>query len=133
MLVRVEPVSKYLKGGGKNLPKYYHLLKTHKIPSNVENPEEWLEENGFPLRGIIAGQGGPLERLGGFVDHFLQPGMKKLPSFLQDTKHTLQILEDINDKVDRGEVSLDGVAVVTLDVESMYTNMTSDLARVASS
>ena len=92
-----------------------------------------MEKNGFPLRGIIAGQGGPLERLGGFVDHFLQPGMKELPSFIQDTKHTLQILENINEKVDRGEVSLDGVALVTLDVESMYTNMTSELARAACS
>ena len=92
-----------------------------------------MESQGFPLRGIIAGQGGPLERLGGFVDHFLQPGMKELPSFLQDTKHTLKILEDINEKIDRGEVSLEGIAVVTLDVEAMYTNMTSELARVASS
>ena len=99
----------------------------------MENPEEWLESKGFPLRGIIAGQGGPLERLGGFVDHFLQPGMKQLPSFLQDTKHTLQLLEDINKKVDEGEVSLEGVAIVTLDVESMYTNMTSELVRVACS
>ena len=62
-----EPVSKYLKGGGKNLPKFYHLLKTHKIPSDVDKPEEWIEENGYPLRGIIAGQGGPLERLGASI------------------------------------------------------------------
>ena len=128
-----ESVSKYLKSGGINLPKFYHLLKTHKIPCDVENPENWMQENGFPLRGIIAGQGGPLERLGGFVDHFLQPGMKNLPSFIQDTKHTLQIIEEINEKVDLGEISLEGVALVTLDVESMYNNMTKDLARVATS
>ena len=66
------------------------------------------------------------------MDHFLQPGMQQLPSFLQDTKHTLQILEDINKKIDQGEMSLEGVAIVTLDVESMYTNMTSELARAAS-
>ena len=82
-----EPVAIYLKSGDKNMPKFYHLQKTHKIPPDVENPIEWLENNGYPLRGEISGQGGPLERLGGFVDHFLQPGMKQLPSFLQDTKH----------------------------------------------
>ena len=87
-----ESIAKYLKSGGKNLPKFYHLLKTHKIPGDIDNPVEWLENNGYPLRGIISGQGGPLERLGGFVDYFLQPGMKQLPSFLQDTKHTLQQL-----------------------------------------
>ena len=103
------------------------------MPGDLDKPAEWLESQGYPLRGIIAGQGVPLERLGGFVDHFLQPGMKALPSFLQDTKHTLAILEDINKKIDRGEMSLQGVAIVTLDVEAMYTNMTSELARVASS
>ena len=128
-----ESVAKFLKSGEENVPNFYHLLKTHKIPCDIENPELWIQDNGFPLRGIIAGQGGPLERLGGFVDHFLQPGMKQLPSFLQDTKHTLQILEEINEKIDSGEVSLEGVALVTLDVESMYNNMTKDLARVATS
>ena len=66
------------------------------------------------------------------MDYFLQPGMKSLPSFLQDTKHTLEIIEDINKKVDSGELSLEGVAVVSLDVESMYTNMTKDLGKTAS-
>ena len=46
------------------------------------NPDDWLQEHGYPLRGIIAGRGGPTERLASFVDFFLQPGMKKLPSFL---------------------------------------------------
>ena len=36
-----------------------------------------------------------------FVDHFLQPGMKELPTFLQDTKHTLQIVENINTSIDK--------------------------------
>ena len=128
-----ESVAKFLKSGEENVPNFYHLLKTHKILCDIENPELWIQDNGFPLRGIIAGQGGPLERLGGFVDPFLQPGMKQLPSFLQDTKHTLQILEEINEKIDSGEFSLEGVALVTLDVESMYNNMTKDLARVATS
>ena len=58
--------------------------------------------------------------------------MKELPSFLQDTKHTLQIIEEINSKIEKGEVSLDGVALVTLDVEAMYNNMSDELARGAS-
>ena len=128
-----ESVAKYLKSGEDRLPNFYHLLKTHKIPCDIEDPDVWMQDNGFPIRGIIAGQGGPLERLGGFVDHFLQPGMKQLPSFLQDTKHTLQILEEINQQIDSGKMSLDGVALVTLDVESMYSNMTRELARDATS
>ena len=53
--------------------------------------------------------------------------MKQLPSFLQDTKHVLQIIDEINQNIEAGEVSLDGVALVTLDVEAMYNNMTDEL------
>ena len=94
----------------------------------MDNPTEWLENQGYPIRGIISARGGPTERLAGFVDFFLQPGMKTLPSFLQDTKHTIQILEEINQKIDDKKFSLEGVALVTLDVESMYNFMTDELA-----
>ena len=67
-----------------------------------------------------------------FADHFLQPGIKNLPSFIQDTKHPIKQIESINEKVEKGDVSLVGVAIVTLDVKSMYTNMTSYLSGVAS-
>ena len=63
-----EPVSKFLLNGQKNLSTYYHLLKTHKIPQDVDNPTEWLGNQGYPIRGIISARGGPTERLAGFVD-----------------------------------------------------------------
>ena len=53
--------------------------------------------------------------------------MKLLPSFLQDTKHTLQIIVNINEKIDSGEFSVEGVALVTLDVDKIYNNMTEQL------
>ena len=71
-------VGGYLKDGELKVPRFYHLLKTHKIPTEIDDPEEWLENNGFPLRGIISGNGAPTERLAGFVDLFLQPGMEGL-------------------------------------------------------
>ena len=76
---------------------------------------------------IISGVGGPTERLAGLIDHFLQPGMKKLGSFLKDTKHTLELIENINEKVDKGELSLEGVSLVSLDVEKMYNNISQEL------
>ena len=42
--------------------------------------------------------------------------------------YTLQIIEDINDEVKDGKLSLEGVAIVSLDVENMYNNMSEDLA-----
>ena len=46
-------------------------------------------------------------------------------------KHTLQIVEEINDKIESGETTLDGVALVSLDIESMYNNMSEDLGTTA--
>ena len=86
---------------------------------------------GFPIRGIISGRGAPSERLAGFVDYFLQPRMKSLPSFLQDTKQTLKVIEQINERIERGEFSLDGVGLVTMDLEKMHTNMPEQLGREA--
>ena len=50
----------------------------------------------------------------------------------QDTKHVLQLIDEMNKPIENGEVSLDGVALVTLDVEAMYNNMTDELAGGAS-
>ena len=53
--------------------------------------------------------------------------MKNLSSFLKDTKHTLQLIEQINEKVDRGELSLEGVNLVSFDVEKMYNNISKEM------
>jgi hypothetical protein len=57
--------------------------------------------------------------------------MKNLKTYLRDTKHTLQVISEINDKLADGEISLDGVGLVSLDLESMYTNMTEELGTQA--
>ena len=126
-----DKVGEYLVSGERKLSNYYHLLKTHNIPHDIDDPRQWLSEQGYPVRGIISGRGAPTERLAGFVDHFLQPGMKQLPTFLQDTKHTLQILEEFNEKIVSGVESLEGVAIVSLDVDKMYNNMTEELGMEA--
>ena len=87
----------------------------------------------IPLTGNVPDSiNSPLERLGGFVDYFLKPGMQDLPTFIQDTKHVLQIIEELNTQIDKGEVSLDGVGLVALDIESMYSNMSEELGNGAS-
>ena len=39
----------------------------------------------------------------------------------------MQTVEEMNDKVKSGEISLEGVVLVSLDVEAMYNNMSKDL------
>ena len=109
-----DKVAQFLRAGKCEVAKYYHLVKTHKIPTDIDNPEDWLNEHGYPLRGIVSGIGTPTERISGFVDYFLQPGMQNLGSFLKDGKHTLQIIEEINDKIEQDDTNVDGVALYNL-------------------
>ena len=37
------------------------------------------------------------------------------------------MIEDLNEKIEGGELSLEGVSLVTLDVDKMYNNITEDL------
>ena len=128
-----EKLGEYLRTSDSKIPQFYHVIKTHNIPTDIRDLSHWLGVHGYPVRGIISGKGGPFEKLSGLVDHFLQPGMVKLPSYLQDTKHTLQVIESINDQIDRGEMSLENVSLITLDIDKMYNNMTEELARGACS
>ena len=50
-------VGSFLKDGMCKLSKFYHLPKTHKIPSNLDDPSPWLDQNGLPVRGIVSGIG----------------------------------------------------------------------------
>ena len=60
---------------------------------------------------------------------FFQPGMKALDTFLKDTKHTLQIISQLNDRIENGELSLDGVNLMSLYVNKMYNNITEQLGK----
>jgi hypothetical protein len=51
--------------------------------------------------------------------------MKELPTFLRDTKHTPQIVENYNESILNGDTNLEGV--VGLDYENMYDNMTENI------
>ena len=52
-------IADYLLSGDVQLSNFYHLVKTHSLPSNSQEIETWLQEKGFPIRGIFSGRGGP--------------------------------------------------------------------------
>lgn len=86
------------------LPIIYGLAKTHK---NECNP---------PLRPIVSTIGSALEPLSKYVDHFLQPLVAKLQSYIKDTGHLISKIEGLpfNEKEE---------ILVTLDLEALYTNI----------
>ncbi|KAJ1150463.1 hypothetical protein NDU88_003254 [Pleurodeles waltl] len=94
----------YLIQTNPQIPYFYILPKVHKgkIPP--------------PGRPIVSGIGSALEPLSKFVDFFLQPIVKRIPTYLKDTTHVLLLLESI--AFDKSKELL-----ITLDVESLYTNI----------
>lgn len=72
---------------------------------------------------MIAGNGSAIENLSSFVDHYINPGMQQLPSFVRDTKHILNIIEDINEN---GPLDPD-ISMFTIDVKAMYPSMPREL------
>ena len=92
-----EKCFKYLTQFPMRTTRFYMLPKIHKgtfLP---------------PGRPIISGNGCPSERISSFVDFFLKDISPKGKSYLKDTTHFIQTLDDL------GTIP-DGAILATLDV-----------------
>ena len=94
----------YLYVSKERTSLFYMLPKIHK---NSKTP---------PGRPIVSGNGCPTERISQFVDFFLQPTVKTLPSYVQDTTHFLKKLSRLGPLPDNS-------LLITMDVSSLYTNI----------
>ena len=92
-------------------PVIYVLPKVHKTPP---------ENSKFSGRPIISGNGSPTEKISEFVDYFLLPIVQRQQTYVKDTNHIIELLE---------ETKLpDNILLATMDVVSMYTNTPQDEA-----
>ena len=71
--------------------------------------------SGLAGRPIISGCDGPTERILSFVDSLLQPIMKEQQSYLEDTTHFINIVEET--------IVPKNTILVSMDVTSLYTNI----------
>ena len=81
--------------------RMYFLLKVHKNPMGI--------------RPIVSSVNYATENLSQFVDIWLQPLMKGLPSFIQDTNHFIKMIEETHLNQD--------CLLASIDVTSLYTNI----------
>lgn len=95
--------ARYLVPEAPRLPVIYQLPKIHK---NKHCP---------PGRPILSGIDSILSRVWEYLDYFLQPIVQKSPSYLSDSKHLMNLLQDI--PID------DDTILVTIDVESLYSSL----------
>ena len=105
-------VVNYLAEKDCRTPQMYFLPKIHK---GVTPP---------PGRPICSGNGSPTEKISQLVDHFLNPIAQKVPSYVKDTTHFLQILNSL------GTLPPNCI-LATLDVTSLYTNIPNEFGKQA--
>ena len=93
--------------GNPRLPSFYGLPKIHKAFTSFP-----------PLRPIVSNIQSCTRRISEFVDSFLKYQARMCSSYIKDTKHFLQKLEDLKTSGIPKESIL-----VTMDVASLYTNI----------
>ena len=67
------------------------------------------------IRPIVSSCESPTENISQFLDHWLKPLMKALPSYLKDTTEFINEIKDIHVESD--------TLLVTIDVKSLYTSI----------
>ena len=93
---------------GKNL-----IPTTHRTPVMYFLPTQTHKPNN-PARPIVSACGCPTELISIYLDHVMAPLVRDLPSYIKDTKHTLQIFQNIH-------FSSTHKFIFTMDVKSLYT------------
>uniref|UniRef100_A0A8C5PCD7 Reverse transcriptase domain-containing protein n=1 Tax=Leptobrachium leishanense TaxID=445787 RepID=A0A8C5PCD7_9ANUR len=96
----------YLTVKYPRVPVFYHLPKVHK---NLNKP---------PGRPILSGIDSISSKVAEYLDHLLQPIVRKIPSYLKDTGDIIRSLNSIKWE--------ENFLLVTCDVRSLYTNIPHD-------
>ena len=96
-----QKASDVLKVSNPKTPKFYISPKIHK-PDN-------------PGRPVINSIECHISEISRFVDHHLQPVVKQIPSYIKDTNHFIN-------KVNNFSVPVNSV-LVNMDIRSLYTSM----------
>lgn len=94
--------------------QFYLLPKIHK------EPESWPIPHRIPSgRPIVSDCNSATYNVSLYIDHFLGPLSTKHPSYLKDTYHFLEVVRRL--------VLPSNALLFTIDIESLYTNINTDL------
>lgn len=88
------------------------------MPVIYQEPKVHKNQTDPPGRGIVSGVDSLFSRMGEYIDHYLQPLAQQFPSYLRDRKQLINILDNFPYE--------ENVILVTLDVDSLYTNIRQD-------
>jgi hypothetical protein len=77
-----------------------------------------IHKNPIAVRPIVSGSGGPTERISQFIDLHLQPFVPQVNSYIRDSGHLIQILENSTFPA--------YCTLATIDVSALYLNIPHD-------
>ena len=100
-----EETASLLRPKKSRTPKFYMLPTIH--------------EEDMPGRPMVSSVSSPTEKIPAFVNEFLKPIAQELPSYIKNTTHFMQKIDEV------GEISED-TYMVTIDVKSLHTNIDND-------
>ena len=79
----------YLTSGEVKSGVYYENPKTHKF-RGIPSASFTVPEQNFPSRGIKSDMKTATEKPGDWIDFHINPGMKNLSRFVQDTRYVTE-------------------------------------------
>ncbi len=74
-----------------------------------------IHKNPIAVRPIVSGCGGPTEKISQLVDLHLQPHVKKIDSYIKDTNHIIDLIENTTIP--------NNCILATIDVKALYLNI----------
>jgi len=102
--------------------RLYGLVKDH------SSKDKWSKSGKIPpLRPVVSMSGANTEGLSHWVDMLSKKEVPKLPSYLEDTRHLLAIIEETNAKSTQPA----GAIPVVMDITNMYGNIPWDEGLIA--
>ena len=101
---------------GSKPANFVTLVKDHKTKT----------ESGFPLRPVASTTNTPTNKIDWLISRILNQLLRFIPSYIKNTEHLIQILNDI-DK----DMLTDGKVFVSLDVVNLYPSIPIDEAITA--
>lgn len=74
-----------------------------------------IHKNPIAVRPIVSGSGGPTEKISQFIDYHLQPHVPLIDSYIKDSGHMINVIENL--------IIPPNCTLVTIDVKSLYLNI----------
>ena len=112
---KVTNIAQYMRDLKYITERQYRII----IPKNTEPSKFYtipkVHKQGMPGRPIASGTNCPIEAIAAYVDNQIRPYVHRIPSYIKDSTHFLNIIKDT--QLDEQDL------LVTIDVSALYTSI----------